>query len=77
MAAELVRTTSMVGESNLHLQITPAYRRDIFVNCETREFVRVFIRDKLAMMRITVLAEDCGPDHWHFFLGNWRKYSIP
>ena len=32
MEIELVKTTSSVGESCLHLQLTPAYRRDIFVN---------------------------------------------
>ena len=33
----LVKTSSSVGESNLHLQITPAYRQDIFVDKQVWE----------------------------------------
>ena len=77
MTKELVRTTSTVGESNLHLQITPAYRQDIFVDQQVKELVRIFIYDKLKQLKITILAEECGPEHWHFFLANWKNYSIP
>ena len=76
MSNELVRTTSTIGESNLHLQITPAYRQDVFVNPQVEELVRIFVYDKLKQLKILVLAEDCGPDHWHFFLANWKNYSI-
>jgi putative transposase len=77
MTTELVRTTSTVGECNLHLQITPAYRKDIFADPQVRDLTRLFIYDKLKQLKITILAEDCGPDHWHFFLANWKNYSIP
>ena len=77
MTQELVRTTSTVGESNLHLQITPAYRRDIFSNEEVETLTRKYMREKLQQLKIAVIAEDCGPDHWHLFLANWKNYSIP
>ena len=76
MSKELVRTSSTVGESNLHLQVTPAYRRDIFSDSNVKDLVRIFIHDKLKQLGVTILAEDCGPDHWHFFLANWKHYSI-
>jgi len=76
MTNELVRTASTVGESNLHLQITPAYRRDLFRDPEVRKLTREYILDKLKQMKIAVLAEDGGPDHWHFFLANWKNYDI-
>lgn len=77
MTNELVRTTSTVGESNLHLQITPAYRRDIFRDEEVEHLTRAYMHEKLEQLKIAVLAEDCGPDHWHLFLANWKNYSIP
>jgi len=77
MTQDLVRTTSTVGESNLHLQITPAYRRDLFRDEEVEHLTRAYIREKLGQLNIAVLAEDCGPDHWHLFLANWKNHSIP
>lgn len=77
MVKELVRTTSTIGESNLHLQITPAYRRAAFADPQIQELARIFILDKLKKMKVAVLAENCGPDHWHFFLANWKNHSIP
>ena len=73
---KLVRTSSTVGEANLHLQITPAYRRDIFVNSDVKNFVLIYAKEALDKMKILLLAADCGPDHMHFFLGNWKNRSI-
>lgn len=72
----LVRTSSSVGESNLHLQITPAYRRDIFRDQNVWGITLVYIREKLAKMNIILLAAEGGPDHVHLFLANWKNYSI-
>lgn len=73
---KLVRTSSAVGEANLHLQITPAYRRDIFVDEEVRTLTLVYAKEALNKLGILVLAADCGIDHMHFFLGNWKNHSI-
>ena len=73
---ELVRTSSTVGQANLHLQITPAYRRDIFVDEEVRTLTLVYAKEALNKLGVIVLAADCGPDHMHFFLGNWKNHSI-
>ena len=72
----LVRTSSSVGESNLHIQLTPAYRRDIFVNDQVRELVMVYLQEKLEKMNIVLLAAECGTDHMHMFIANWKHYSI-
>ena len=76
MEEELLRTSSTVGETNLHLQLTPAYRRDIFVDRGVWELTLIYIREKLKKMDILMLAAECGPDHDHLFLANWKKYSI-
>lgn len=73
----LVRTSSSIGESNLHLQITPAYRQDIFADERTWELALIYIKETLNKMNILILAAEGGPDHVHIFLANWKNYSIP
>jgi len=72
----LVKTSSSVGESNLHIQITPAYRQNIFLNQEVWELTLVYINEKLKKLNIILLTAESGPDHAHIFLANWKKYSI-
>ena len=74
---KLVRTSSTVGEANLHLQITPAYRRDIFVEEQVRTLVLVYAKEAVSKLNILMLAADFGTDHAHLFLGNWKNHSIP
>lgn len=76
MKNELVRTASSVGESNLHLQLTPAYRRDVFVSEKVRNLTRIYITEKATKLGIIVAAIDFGPDHTHIFLSNWKHYAI-
>lgn len=73
---ELVRTSSSVGEINLHLQLTPAYRRDIFADKQVRELTKIYFLEKAKQMGILVAALDFGPDHFHAFISNWKHYSI-
>ena len=73
----LVRTSSSVGESNLHLQLTPAYRRDIFVDKQVWELTLIYIKEKLEKMNVILLSAECGPDHDHIFVANWKNYTIP
>ena len=42
MEIELMKTTSSVGESCLHLQLTPAYRRDIFASEQVKELTKIY-----------------------------------
>jgi len=76
MKNELVRTTSTVGESNLHLQITPAYRRDVFIDKEVLDLTKKYILEKAENMKLIITAVDFGPDHGHVFISNWKKYAI-
>jgi len=73
---ELVRTSSTVGEINLHLQLTPAYRRDIFANEQVKELTKIYFLEKAKKLGIIVAALDFGPDHFHAFITNWKKYSV-
>lgn len=76
MSIELVRTTSSVGESCLHLQLTPAYRRDIFANSEVKDLTKIYFLEKSKKLGIIIAAMDFGPDHFHAFITNWKKYSV-
>jgi len=73
---ELVRTSSTVGEINLHLQLTPAYRRDIFANEQVKELTKIYFLEKAKKLGIIISALDFGPDHFHAFITNWKKYSV-
>ena len=77
MKTELVRTSSTVGESNLHIQLTPAYRRDVFVDKQVWELVLIYMKEKLEKMNIILLSAECGRDHAHIFMANWKNYTIP
>ncbi len=75
MKVELLKSSHSVGEANYHIQITPAYRRDIFAD----ELVKILTRDYLlaAASRhgITIAAIGFGPDHCHIFCTNCKNYS--
>ncbi len=72
MEFELVVSSSAVGESNFHLQFTPAYRRDIFFDPLVRELTLAYIVEKMRKLKVVLLAYGFGPDHLHLFVGNVR-----
>ena len=75
MANELRSSAHSVGEANLHLQFTPAYRARVFADTLVRELVIGYIVQKANAMGVCVAAIECGPDHVHLFVTNWRKHS--
>ena len=76
MANELRHSAHTVGETNLHLQFTPAYRRDIFRDPLTRELTIAYLVERSQQLKVHVAAIDCGPDHIHLFVEDWKNYSI-
>jgi len=77
MTTILTHSAHSVGESNLHLQFTPAYRRDVFRNTELRDLVTILLTEQATRLRIVIAALDYGPDHVHLFVTNWKNWSIP
>ncbi|MBI2671746.1 IS200/IS605 family transposase [Candidatus Woesearchaeota archaeon] len=73
---ELIRTASSVGEINLHLQLTPAYRRPIFANEQTRDLVKIYFLEEAKKLGVIISAMDFGPDHAHLFITNWKHCSL-
>jgi len=75
MKKELVVSSHAVGESNYHLQLTPAYRRDIFLSTLVMELTLAYILMKLNQLNVQLLAYNFGPDHLHLFVSNVRFVS--
>lgn len=76
MANKLQHNSHSVGEENLHLQFTAAYRRDIFAHPLVRELTVAYIMQRAQQLKIELAAIECGPDHIHLFASNWKNYSI-
>jgi putative transposase len=76
MKNELRHSSHTVGETNLHLQFTPAYRRDIFRDPLARELTIAYIVERALQLKVKVSAIDCGPDHIHLFVEDWKNYAI-
>jgi len=72
MKTELIISSSAIGESNFHLQLTPAYRQDVFCNELVAELTIAYIGTKLKEYKVFLLAYDYGPDHLHLFVSNVR-----
>ena len=77
MANELRSSGHTVGETNLHLQFTPAFRRDVFVDPLVRELTVAYIVQRAKEMKINIAVIECGLDHIHLFVRNWKNWSIP
>ena len=73
----LVSSSHSVGESNLHLQFTPSYRRDVFRNSVLREVLTSLLLEQAKKLRVSLAALDYGPDHVHLFLKYWNNWSVP
>mgnify|MGYP001563852277 CR=1 FL=1 len=72
MEFELVVSSHAVGESNFHLQLTPAYRADVFEEKLVRELTLAYIAEKLRQHKVVLAAYGFGPDHLHLFVCNVR-----
>src|SRR3972149_2264460 len=77
MANELRASGHTMSETNLHLQFTPAYRRDIFSDKLVRELTVAYIVQRSKEMKVDIAVIECGPDHLHLFVKNWKNWSIP
>ena len=75
METKLIKSAHAIGESNYHLQLTPAYRRDIFADPLVQELTLGYVAQKLGQLKVVLLGYGFGQDHFHAFLGNVRHVS--
>jgi len=72
---KLVKSSHAIGESNFHIQLTPAYRQDIFQDENISELTLAYIIEKLNECRVILLGYGFGPEHLHLFVVNVRFVS--
>lgn len=65
-----------VGESNLHLQFTPKYRKRIFEDKDVRAECERQFKEIAASFKVQLAGIGIGPDHAHTFVKDWKNYSI-
>lgn len=75
MKIELVRGSHSVGEANLHLVLTPAYRRAIFADEGVRVLTRDYFLACVRMKGFAISAMGFGNDHVHLFITKWKNHS--
>jgi putative transposase len=73
---KLTKYAHTVGESNLHLQFTPKYRKKIFKDKDVRAECEEEFKAIAAKLKVNLAGIGMGPDHAHIFVSNWKKYSI-
>ncbi|MFH1585308.1 MAG: IS200/IS605 family transposase [archaeon] len=73
---ELIKHSHCVGESNIHYQLTPAYRRRIFADERVRKLTKAYLLTKAEELKVIIVSVDFGPDHMHFFVANCKNYSV-
>jgi REP element-mobilizing transposase RayT len=69
---KIVVSSHAVGESNFHIQLTPAYRQDVFIDEQVAELALAYIIEKLNQFKVVLAGYGFGPDHLHLFITNVR-----
>jgi REP element-mobilizing transposase RayT len=64
-----------VGEFNFHIQLTPAFRQDIFADEKVLKLTKSYISAKIQELKIRIVALEFGPDHVHIFVADCKNYA--
>ena len=73
---KLTQYAHTVGESNLHLQFTPKYRRHIFEDKDVLAECEHQFRGIAAELKVQLAGMGFGPEHAHIFVTDWKNRSI-
>ena len=72
---ETKKYSHAVGEFNYHIQLTPAYRREIFSDEKVLKLTRAYLVAKIEKMKLNLVALEFGPDHVHIFVADCKNYA--
>ena len=64
-----------VGEFNYHIQLTPAYRREVMEDDRVTKLVTAYISSKLSELKVEVVTMKGGPEHLHIFVANCKNIA--
>ena len=75
MKIEICSYSHAVGEFNYHIQLTPAYRREIFENEKVTKLVMAYLSSKADELKVKIVEIRGGPDHFHIFIANCKNIA--
>lgn len=64
-----------VGEFNFHIQLTPGYRREIFVNERVMKLTIAYVTAKIKELKIRLVEIRAGPEHLHIFVADCKNIA--
>ncbi len=64
-----------VGEFNYHIQLTVAYRRQIFSSGGVLKLTETYLLEKLNEINGEFVCLEFGPGHIHLFVTNCKNYA--
>jgi len=72
---EKISYSHAVGEFNYHLQLTTAYRRNVFADEKVRRLTKAYLIGKIEELKLNLVAIEFGQDHVHIFVANCKNYA--
>jgi len=63
------------GEFNYHIQLTTAYRRQIFAKEKVLRLTEAYLREKLLEIKVELVSLEFGKDHVHLFVTNCKNHA--
>ena len=64
-----------VGEFNYHIQLTVAYRRQIFAEDKVLKLTEAYLKEKLDEINVELVCLEFGSEHVHLFVTNCKNYA--
>ena len=64
-----------VGEFNFHIQLTPAFRKNVFADEKVMKLTKAYLVAKITELKLTLVAIEFGPDHVHIFVADCKNYA--
>ena len=75
MKFEVRAYSHAVGEFNYHIQLTPAYRQEIFENAKVMKLTIAYVTAKIKELRVEIVEIRAGPEHLHIFVANCKNIA--
>ena len=75
MKIQTTNYSHAVGEFNYHIQLTPAFRRNIFADEKVRKLTNAYLVAKIEGLKLNLVAIEFGPNHVHLFVANCKNYA--
>ena len=75
MKLQIRSYSHVVGEFNFHIQLTPAFRREVFEDEKVMKLVKAYISSKLEELKVEIVMMKGGPDHLHIFVANCKNIA--